>query len=117
MLWIASLRSFSPSTRLRTPVEDDIDVYVVRPGAETFVRPIDGSPKDWTLGEPPRKVTYVTLSQIVDFPSADAQSSLTYVDHERGLLVGVPTGFGLMQVLPDAELQQFKAAFKAARKR
>lgn len=77
-------------------MEDDVDVYIVRPGAETFVRPLNGGPKDWTLGEPPRKVTYVTLSQIVDFPSGEYQSSLTYVDRDRGLLVGVPTGYGLV---------------------
>ena len=97
-------------------MEDDIDVYIVRPGAETFERPINGGPKDWVLGEPPRQVTYVTLSQIVDFPSKDFQSSLTYADHERGVLVGVPTGFGVMSILPDDELKMLKSAFYAAKK-
>lgn len=104
-----------PSTRLRTPVEDDIDVYIVRAGAETFERPLNGGPKDWRLGEPSSKLRYVTLSQIVDFPAADFQSALTYVDRERGVLVGVPTGYGVVQLVPDAELKQLKAAFKVAR--
>lgn len=92
-------------------MDDDIDVYAIRPGAETFERPIDGGPKDWVLGEPPRRVTYVTLSQIVEFPANDFQSSLTYADHERGVLVGVPTGHSVMQLLPDNELKKLKAAF------
>lgn len=113
---IVSLRSDLSCTRLRTHVDDDVDVFIVRPGAETFVRPIDGGPKDWVLGDPPRKVTYVTLSQIVDFPANDYQGTLTYVDRERGLLVGVPVGYGVLQVLPDAEYKRLKAAFKAARR-
>lgn len=98
-------------------MEDDVDVYIVRPGAETFERPIDGGPKDWTLGEPPRRVTYVTLSQIVEFPSNDFQSTLTYVDRDRGVLVGVPMGYGVMCVLPDEELKRLRSAFYAARKK
>ena len=98
-------------------MEEDIDVYIVRPGAETFERPINGGSKDWVLGEPPRQVTYVSLSQIVEFPSNDFQSSLTYADHERGVLVGVPAGYGVMSILPDEELKQLKSAFYAARKK
>ncbi len=100
-------------TGLCTPVEDDIDVYVIRPGAETFERPISGGSKDWTLGDPPRRVTYVTLSQIVAFPSNDFQSSLTYIDNERKVMVGVPMGYGVMQLLPDDELKKLKAALKS----
>ncbi len=113
----AVLSSSFPSTPLRTHVEDDVDVYIIRPGAETFERPINGGPNDWVLGEPPRQVTYVTLSQIVEFPSNDFQSSLTYADHERGVLVGVPVGYGVMSILPGDELKKLKSAFKAARKR
>lgn len=108
---IASLRRSWPFTGLRTPVEDDIDVYLIRPGAETFERPIDGGPEDWTLGEPPRRVSYVTASQIVAFPSqGGTQGQLTYIDRGRGVLVGVPLGFGVLQVVSDAELKKLIAA-------
>lgn len=98
-------------------MEDDIDVYIVRAGAETFERPINGTPKDWVIADAPRKMRYVKFSEIVDFPKADyAGSSLTYVDRERGVLVGVPTGYGVACVLPDAELAKLKQAHKAARR-
>lgn len=96
-------------------MDDDIDVFAIRPGAETFERPLDGGPDDWVVGEPPRRVTYVTLSQIVAFPANDYQSSLTYIDEDRGVLVGVPVGYGVMSLLPDDEFKRLKTAFKAAR--
>jgi hypothetical protein len=114
--------SASRSTTLRTPVEpdyiqDDVDVYLVRAGAETFERPMDGGPDDWVIGESPRKAYYVTLSQIVAFPEAELQSQLVYRDWERRVLVGVPTGYGVMQLLPDAEVKKLRAAMSATRRR
>ena len=98
-------------------MEDDVDVYIVRAGAETFERPTDGTSNDWTIAEPPRKAQYVKFSDIVDFPKADfAGSSLTYADRARGILISVPTGYGVMQILPDVELKALKAAFYAARR-
>lgn len=97
-------------------MDDDIDVYIVRAGAETFERPIDGTSKEWAIADAPRKMRYVKFSEIVDFPKVDfAGSALTYVDRDRGVMVGVPTGYGVMSILPDAELARLKAAHKAAR--
>lgn len=96
---------------------DDIDVYLIRAGAETFERPMDGGPDDWIIGEPHKKAYYVTLSQIVSFPEGQYQSQLTYRDWERRVLVGVPTGYGVMQLLPDDEVKKLKSAMASTRRR
>jgi len=103
-------------TPLRTLVEDDIDVYLVRAGCETFERPIHGSPKDWKLAEPSRKATYVKLSQVVSF-APEFQGTLTYIDSLRGVMVGVPAGYGVMKLLPEREMKALKDAFYTDRKR
>jgi hypothetical protein len=96
---------------------DDIDVYLIRAGAETFERPIEGGPNDWIIGEPHKRAYYVTLSQIVSFPEGQLQSQLTYHDWERRVLVGVPTGYGVMQLIPDDEVKKLKNAMAATRQR
>ncbi len=93
-------------------MEDDIDVYLVRAGAETFERPLDGTPKDWQLAEPARKATYVKLSQVVAF-APKFQGSLTYRDEARGVMVGVPAGSSVVELLPDDEMKRLRAAFKS----
>lgn len=98
-------------------IEDDIDVYLIRAGAETFERPMSGGPNDWVLGEPSQKAYYVTLSQIVAFPESEFQSQLVYRDWERRVLVGVPTGYGVMQLLPDDEIKKLRAALSATNRR
>lgn len=82
-----------------------------------FERPMDGGPDDWTLAEPHRRAYYVTLSQIVAFPESELQSQLVYRDWERRTLVGVPTGYGVMQLLADDELKKLRVAFKQMRRR
>lgn len=118
---LTSVLSVSCSTSLRTSMEpdelDDIDVYLIRAGAETFERPMDGGPDDWIIGEPHKKAYYVTLSQIVSFPEGQHQSQLVYRDWERRVLVGVPTGYGVMQLIPDEEVKQLKSAMSATRRR
>lgn len=118
---LTSVLSLSCSTTLRTPVEpdelDDIDVYLIRSGAEMFERPMNGGSNDWVLAEPHRKAYYVTLSQIVEFPAGDLQSQLVYRDWERRTIVGVPTGYGVMQLIPDDELKKLKSAMAATRRR
>ena len=96
-------------------MEDDIDVYLVRAGAETFERPLDGSPDDWKLAAPKGKATYVKLSQVVSF-APKFQGMLTYVDHVRGVMVGVAAGSGVMELLPDDEKKRLRDAFYAARR-
>jgi len=96
---------------------DDIDVYAIRAGAELFERPMDGGPKDWVLAEPHRRVYYVTLSQIVEFPAADFQSQLVYNDWERRTVVAAPVGYGVMSLLPDDELKKLRAAMNATKRR
>ncbi len=96
---------------------DDIDVYLIRAGAETFERPMDGGPDDWIIGEPHKKAYYVTLSQIVSFPEGQHQSQLIYRDWERRVLVGVPTGYGVMLLIPDDEVKKLKSAMASTRRR
>ena len=98
-------------------IEDDIDVYAIRAGAELFERPIDGGSKDWVIAEPHRRLYYVTLSQIVKFPTADFQSQLVYNDWERRTVVAAPVGYGVMSLLPDNERKKIKAAMNATRRR
>jgi len=102
-------------TALRTLVEDDIDVYLVRAGSETFERPLDGTPKDWKLAPSRRQAIYVKLSQVIAF-APQFQGSLTYVDEERSVLVGVPVGYGVVELLPNDEMKRLKDAFYTARK-
>lgn len=94
-------------------MKDDIDVYLVRAGTETFERPLDGSPKDWKLAAPTRKATYVKLSQVVAF-APKFQGTLTYIDRSRGVMVGVVAGWGVMELLPDDEMKALRDAFYKA---
>lgn len=86
-------------------------MYLVRAGAETFERPLSGGPKDWKLAEPARKATYVKLSQVVSF-APKFQGALTYVDERRGVVVGVPVGWAVVELLPDDEMKRLRDAFR-----
>lgn len=97
-------------------MEDDIDVYLVRAGAETFERPLNGSPKEWVLGVPSHKATYVKLSQVMSF-APQFQGALTYADHERGVVVGVPVGHSVMELLQPDEMKRLKDAFRETNRR
>ncbi len=88
---------------------DDIDVYLIRAGAETFERPLTGG--SWSVAEPKQRATYVSLSQIIDFP-AEFQGMLTYIDEENRVMIGAPVGYGVMLLLPKEELTLLKKAFK-----
>jgi hypothetical protein len=96
---------------------DDIDVYLIRAGAETFERPMSGAEREWTIGEPTSSAYYVTLSQIVSFPQGEHQSQVVYRDWERRVIVGVPTGYGVLQLIPDEAISKLKAEMSASRRR
>lgn len=91
---------------------EDIDVYLIRSGAETFERPMNGNSDDWVIGEPIRKAHYVTLSQVVSFPETAHQGNLVFRDWERRVLIAVSMGYGVLELVSDEEIKLFKDNMK-----